>query len=61
MCVFVCVCVQMMLWRFLVTGPDDTPYAGGCFIFDIYFPPTYPAVCPKVSVCVCVGGEEGQG
>jgi len=39
----------MMLWRFLLTGPDDTPYAGGCFIFDIYFPPSYPAVCPKVS------------
>jgi len=37
-----------MLWRFLLTGPEDTPYACGCFIFDIYFPPTYPSVCPKV-------------
>eukprot|EP00983_Pelagomonas_calceolata_P134245 1162040-Pelagomonas_calceolata.AAC.2 len=44
-------CLQMMLWRFLLTGPDDTPYAGGCFIFDIYFPPTYPTVCPKVGPC----------
>lgn len=33
------------LWRALITGPDDTPYNGGCFIFDIYFPPTYPQVC----------------
>ena len=40
-----------MLWRFLLTGPDDTPYEGGCFVFDIYYPPTYPAVCPKVRVC----------
>ncbi len=23
-------------------GPEDTPYSGGCFDFDIYFPPTYP-------------------
>lgn len=32
------------LWRALVTGPEDTPYSGGCFIFDIYFPGTYPQV-----------------
>lgn len=24
--------------RALITGPEDTPYYGGCFIFDIYFP-----------------------
>ena len=23
-------------------GPEDTPYHGGCWIFDIYFPTTYP-------------------
>lgn len=32
------------LWRALITGPEDTPYSGGCFIFDIYFPGTYPQV-----------------
>ena len=23
--------------------PDGTPYAGGVFLFDIYFPPNYPS------------------
>ena len=31
------VCVQV-----LITGPADTPYANGCFVFDIFFPPGYP-------------------
>lgn len=26
----------------LITGPADTPYANGCFEFDVYFPPDYP-------------------
>lgn len=26
----------------LPAGPEDTPYAYGCFIFDLYFPNTYP-------------------
>lgn len=33
---------NMNLWRALITGPEDTPYSGGCFIFDFYFPVTYP-------------------
>jgi baculoviral IAP repeat-containing protein 6 len=32
------------LWRALIVGPEGTPYSGGCFIFDIYFPGSYPAV-----------------
>jgi hypothetical protein len=24
--------------RALITGPEDTPYYGGCFFFDIFFP-----------------------
>ena len=24
--------------RALITGPEGTPYYGGCFIFDVYFP-----------------------
>ncbi len=27
----------------LITGPEDTPYANGCFEFDVYFPPAYPS------------------
>jgi baculoviral IAP repeat-containing protein 6 len=25
-----------------VTGPEGTPYAYGCFCFDLFFPPGYP-------------------
>ena len=38
----------MSLWRALITGPEDTPYSGGCFIFDLYFPPSYPGTAPQV-------------
>ena len=31
-------------------GPEDTPYSGGCFEFDIYFPPTYPQVPMNVQI-----------
>ncbi len=33
----------------LITGPNDTPYENGCFIFDIDLPTTYPIVPPKVT------------
>lgn len=36
------------MWRALITGPEDTPYSGGCFIFDIWFPGQYPCVPPQV-------------
>ncbi|GFH62021.1 hypothetical protein CTEN210_18497 [Chaetoceros tenuissimus] len=36
------------LLRALIIGPDETPYANGCFFFDIYIPPDYPNVPPKV-------------
>lgn len=26
----------------MITGPAETPYANGCFEFDVYFPPDYP-------------------
>ena len=31
-------------------GPEDTPYSGGCFEFDIYFPTTYPHVPMNVQI-----------
>ena len=40
----------------LITGPSDTPYANGCFLFDVYFPPDYPSVPMNINLCTT-----GQG
>jgi len=32
----------------LITGPEDTPYTGGCFLFDLNFPGSYPEKPPQV-------------
>jgi len=32
----------------LITGPSDTPYSNGCFVFDIFFPSDYPNGPPHV-------------
>lgn len=40
--------VDMM--QCLITGPSDTPYDGGCFQFDIYFPSGYPHTAPLVNL-----------
>ena len=37
------------LWKALIVGPKGTPYEGGCFLFDIYFPTDYPKVSPNPS------------
>ena len=34
----------------LITGPADTPYANGCFEFDVYFPPDYPNSPPLINL-----------
>lgn len=33
---------RLDIMKVLITGPADTPYANGCFEFDVYFPPDYP-------------------
>jgi baculoviral IAP repeat-containing protein 6 len=43
--------------RAVITGPDDTPYAGGIFVFDVWFPCNYPASPPKVLLCTTGGGS----
>ncbi|GMH33033.1 hypothetical protein BSKO_00867 [Bryopsis sp. KO-2023] len=48
---------KTVLWQALITGPEGTPYADGCFLFDLYFPPTYPAVPPKVKLRTTGGGR----
>ena len=34
----------------LITGPDETPYANGCFEFDVHFPIDYPNKPMKVNL-----------
>ena len=43
--------------RALITGPGDTPYAFGAFVFDIYFPADYPAKAPLVNFDTTGGGR----
>jgi ubiquitin-protein ligase len=43
--------------RALVTGPEGTPYAGGCFVFDLLFPPAYPDVPPAMLLATTGGGR----
>ena len=40
----------------LVTGPPETPYENGCFVFDILLPPNYPTESPKVLIATTKGG-----
>ena len=41
---------RMGVTRALITGPQDTPYAFGMFIFDIFCPPSYPHAPPLVTL-----------
>lgn len=34
----------------LIFGSEDTPYAHGAYIFDIFIPDEYPLLPPKVSI-----------
>lgn len=42
--------------RALITGPPDTPYDNGLYIFDIYIPPNYPIEVPCVNF-INTGGK----
>ena len=44
--------------RAFVTGPVDTPYFGGVFLFDVFFPKDYPNVPPQVQFLNTAGGTE---
>lgn len=41
----------------LVIGPEDTPYADGCFFFDICLPPEFPDTPPIVRFLTTGGGS----
>lgn len=36
--------------RFVISGPMDTPYEGGLFVFDVFLPSNYPADPPLVQM-----------
>eukprot|EP00793_Prasinoderma_coloniale_P001886 PRCOL_00007249-RA len=38
------------LLRAVITGPEDTPYSCGAFVFDVGFPARYPDVPPTVNL-----------
>jgi ubiquitin-protein ligase len=39
---------NISVMRVLITGPHDTPYDSGCFIFDVYIPDEFPNKPPLV-------------
>ena len=43
--------------RAVITGPGGTPYSGGCFVFDVYFPAGYPEKPPMVNLDTTGGGR----
>ncbi|KAH8079108.1 hypothetical protein JL720_9365 [Aureococcus anophagefferens] len=47
---------RLDLCRCALTGPADTPYFGGLFVFDVYFPQDYPAVPPLVHLTTTGSG-----
>lgn len=44
--------------RAFISGPQDTPYYAGVFIFDIFFPKEYPHVPPLLQFLNTAGGTE---
>mmetsp|Transcript_25288 Transcript_25288/g.50445 ORF Transcript_25288/g.50445 Transcript_25288/m.50445 type:complete len:547 (-) Transcript_25288:2170-3810(-) len=48
---------RLDLLRVMITGPDDTPYANGCFFFDIILPSSYPQIAPKIQYLTTGGGR----
>ena len=43
--------------RAVIVGPEGTPYAGGAFVFDVYFPAGYPASPPMLNLDTTGGGR----
>ena len=41
---------RLDVMKVLITGPSDTPYANGCFEFDVYFPQDYPNAPPLINL-----------
>jgi hypothetical protein len=48
---------RLDLVRFLITGPEDTPYQSGCFVFDLLVGHDYPKNPPKVKFLTTGSGK----
>jgi hypothetical protein len=48
---------RLDLLRVMITGPDETPYANGCFFFDVNLPGSYPKTAPAVQYLTTGGGK----
>ena len=48
---------KLNMLRVLIIGPEGTPYANGCFFFDVYIPGEYPQVPPKVQFLTTGNGK----
>lgn len=56
-----CAVVHSTFWKLTLSGPESPPYAGGCWLLYIQFPPNFPASPPEVRGvrCVCGWGDQG--
>jgi len=48
---------RLDLLRVMITGPDETPYANGCFFFDVNLTGSYPKTAPAVQFLTTGGGK----
>jgi len=48
---------QAQLWSILITGPENTPYDSGAFIFDVMLPSDFPNKPPLVNLKTTGGGR----
>ena len=48
---------RLDLLRIMITGPDETPYANGCFFFDVNLTASYPKTAPAVQFLTTGGGK----
>ena len=48
---------RSVLWSVLITGPEDTPYDCGAFVFDAFFPSGYPIAAPRLKFRTTGGGR----
>lgn len=52
-----CDSARLDVLKALIIGPADTPYANGCFVFDVYFPSDYPGAPLQIWMETTGGGR----